>query len=461
MTLLRSAALAALLALAAPAFAGDASAPVAASAKGPESFDFGMIPSGHVLLPKGEATAMVLLLSDSAGWSNRDTALAESLSGKGAFVIGIDLPAYYEALEKDEDDCVYMVSDIESLSQQVQRSVGGSIYRLPIVAGIGGGGALALAIAAQTPDATVQHTIAIDPAAGIPLQKELCTEATRERNGSLSTYGLGDGDLPDPVTVVETAAAPDDGRAHVAALVKDHDEIAVTDSDDDAATALAEAIDAVLEAPAADELGLPLSILETKPTRDTLAIIYSGDGGWRDIDKEIGQAFQDQGMPTIGVDALRYFWSERTPKETAADLSRIIGFYTKRWGVKHVLLVGYSFGADVLPTTFNLLPDADKAKVAELSLLAVSKSASFQISVMGWLGADDDDASNPAQLARIDPKLIQCVYGSEDDDTVCPDLKPSGVELIATAGGHHFDGDYAALAQRILAGLDARLKNRP
>ncbi|RYE72027.1 MAG: virulence factor family protein, partial [Hyphomicrobiales bacterium] len=210
-----------------------------------------------------------------------------------------------------------------------------------------------------------------------------------------------------------------------------------------------------------DELGLPLSILETKPTRDTMAIIYSGDGGWRDIDKEIGQAFQDEGMPTIGVDALRYFWSERTPKETAADLSRIIEFYTKRWGVKHVLLVGYSFGADVLPTTYNLLPAADKAKVAELSLLALSKSANFQISVMGWLGVDDDDASNVAQVAKIDAKLIQCVYGTEDDDTICPDLKASGAELIPTEGGHHFDGDYSAIGAKILAGLDARLKAKP
>jgi type IV secretory pathway VirJ component len=57
------------------------------------------------------------------------------------------------------DGCIYMVSDIEALSQQVQRAAGDSPYHLPIVAGVGEGGALALAIAAQTPDATIGQTL--------------------------------------------------------------------------------------------------------------------------------------------------------------------------------------------------------------------------------------------------------------------------------------------------------------
>ncbi|MGO8485037.1 hypothetical protein AB9F39_38660, partial [Rhizobium leguminosarum] len=53
-------------------------------------------------------------------------------------------------------------------------------YHLPIVAGIGEGGALALAIAAQTPDATIGQTLAVNPVAGIPLAKELCTPASKQ-----------------------------------------------------------------------------------------------------------------------------------------------------------------------------------------------------------------------------------------------------------------------------------------
>jgi type IV secretory pathway VirJ component len=35
------------------------------------------------------------------------------------------------------------------------------------------------------------------------------------------------------------------------------------------------------------------------------------------------------------------------------------------------------------------------------------------------------------------------------------------VESIAIDGGHHFDGDYEALAERIVAGLKRRLQQAP
>jgi len=61
----------------------------------------------------------------------------------------------------------------------VQRAVGTDAYQLPVVAGVGAGGALALAIAAQTPPATIGQTLAIDPEEGIALEKQLCTPAEK------------------------------------------------------------------------------------------------------------------------------------------------------------------------------------------------------------------------------------------------------------------------------------------
>lgn len=121
-----------------------------------------------------------------------------------------------------------------------------------------------------------------------------------------------------------------------------------------------------------------------------MAVIYSGDGGWRDIDKEVGNALQQQGVPVVGVDSLRYFWSERQPQATADDLARVITYYGRRWNVRNVLLIGYSFGADILPRTYNLLPSATRARVRQVTLMALSHRADYKISVLGWLGADGE-----------------------------------------------------------------------
>ncbi|MBP1858363.1 virulence factor family protein [Rhizobium herbae] len=425
------------------------------------AFDTGMIPSPHILMPDGDVAAAVVLISDKTGWSDKEDALAKSLTGGGALVIGIDLPSYLASLAKDDGECVYMVSDIEALSQEVQRAAKNTDYHLPIVAGAGAGGALALAIAAQTPAATIGQTLAVDPEAGIALTKELCTPADKKTVGDHMIYGLTDGALPDPITVLFTGAAPADGRAHVAELTAKHSDIEITETDDDMWKAFSDALSALVSASAGDDnpLGLPLTVLDAKPTRDTMAIVYSGDGGWRDIDKEVGDILQQQGMPVVGVDSLRYFWSERQPQETADDLHRIIALYSKRWNVKHILLIGYSFGADILPRTYNLLPQADRDRIAQVSLMAVSHQVDYKISVLGWLGATGSDgAGDPADdIAKINPALVQCIYGTEDDDDVCPTLKGTGIEVIPIEGGHHFDEDYPALAKRLLDGYDRRL----
>lgn len=441
-------------------------APAVAAEETNQSFETGLIPSPHVFLPDGEVKGVVMLISDGAGWGDKEKAEADTLVQEGAVVVGVDFPSYMEALRNydvsENDGCIYLVSDIESLSQQIQRAAGNSAYHLPIIAGIGEGGALALAIAAQTPDATIGQTLAVDPVAGIPLTQQLCTPASKKTVGDRMIYGLADGSLPDPIIAAFTADAPKDGRAHVEELKKAHPAIDIRDADDDAQTTLSDTLDDLIAASgsAGNPLGLPLAVLDAKPAMDTMAVIYSGDGGWRDIDKEVGAALQKQGIPVVGIDALHYFWSERKPQETADDLTKIIEFYRKQWKVKHVLLIGYSFGADVVPATYIRLKAADKAAISQISLLSLSHQVDYVISVMGWLGQKTEGSGGDPvnDLKSIDPKLVQCIYGKEDEDEVaCPALKDTGADVIELPGDHHFDEDYDLLTKKIVDALRTRL----
>ncbi len=277
-------------------------------------YDLGMISPPHILRPQGKVTSEVVLISDTTGWGDKEKAVADKLVANGSLVIGIDYPSFLASLNKydvsQNDGCIYMVSDLESLSQQVQRSFADSTYQLPIIAGVGAGGAMALTIAAQTPDATVAGTLAVDPAAGIGLKQELCTPAEKKTDGDMVSFGLQEGALPNPILVTFTPNAPKDGRDHVEEIQKDHPEVQTTDSgiDDTYATLEASLADLMKSIDSAKSpLGLPVDVMETTPTEDTLAIVYSGDGGWRDIDKEVGSYLQDQGIPVVGVDSAALF----------------------------------------------------------------------------------------------------------------------------------------------------------
>ena len=67
-------------------------------------------------------------------------------------------------------------------------------------------------------------------------------------------------------------------------------------------------------------------------------------------------------------------------------------------------------------------------------------------------------AGDPADdITKMKPALVQCIYGTDEEDDVCPTLKDTGVEVIGIEGGHHFDEDYPALVKRILDGFDRRI----
>ena len=88
-------------------------------------------------------------------------------------------------------------------------------------------------------------------------------------------------------------------------------------------------------APAGDALAdLPLAVLPAAARHDTMAIVLSGDGGWRDIDRELGEALSQAGVPTVGIDSLRYFWTRKPPETIAADLTRIVDHFTRTWKVQ-------------------------------------------------------------------------------------------------------------------------------
>ena len=54
---------------------------------------------------------------------------------------------------------------------------------------------------------------------------------------------------------------------------------------------------------------------------------------------------------------------------------------------------------------------------------------------------------------KVDRPII-CVYGTDEDHSLCP-LLPSSATKIEIDGGHHFDGDYRGIAKQILSLIPA------
>lgn len=406
--------------------------------------------------PRHVPDAFVFLVSDAAGFDSAWQAAARRLQSDGVAVVGIDLAAYQGALRASADGCHYVVAEIEALSQRLQRELGGATYVSPILAGVGQGATLAYAALAQAPAATLAGALGVDPTEVLDTRVPLCAGAPSAPSAGGFSYGPAP-QLPgfwmvssarplDPALVALTT--PPDPLVDLAAPPLDRLVALVAAARARAPAALA---------------ALPLTVIEARQPGPLMAVIYSGDGGWRDLDKTIGEQLAARGVSVVGVDSLRYFWRPKTPDDVARDLATILDRFGTRFGAEHVVLVGYSFGASVLPFAVTRLPEAQRDRIALLSLLGLGARAEFQFRVQAWLGADAGPGALPVlpELLKLDLGAVQCFYGQDEADTLCRDPSLAAAEVIATRGGHHFDGDYAALAQRIFDGAQRRLSASP
>jgi type IV secretory pathway VirJ component len=200
---------------------------------------------------------------------------------------------------------------------------------------------------------------------------------------------------------------------------------------------------------------LPLiEVLASRGTSDTLVVFISGDGGWANVDREVSKVLAADGMPVVGLNALQYFWTKRTPDEASRDLATIIDRYLRLWHKSRVLLAGYSRGADVLPAMVSRLPSETQAKVRLIALLGPSPKVEFEFHVADWMRNASAGMLIKPEVDKLTSQRILCLAGEDDRDSLCRALTArNGLEVVILKGAHHFDGGYEKLGHIIIEHL--------
>ena len=198
---------------------------------------------------------------------------------------------------------------------------------------------------------------------------------------------------------------------------------------------------------------LPLIEVAADVGKKNMAILWSGDGGWAGIDRDLAHALSEGGVSVIGVNSLQYFWKRRTPEGAAHDLSRILQHYLEKLHPEKICLIGYSLGADALPFMVNRLPHELEQHIDFLSLLAPGEFATFEFRITEWLGGHPNEPSLRVlpEIEKIRDVRVLCFYGDQEKDALCAAIDVPFVRSIALQGRHHFGGNYRAIAKEILA----------
>lgn len=198
------------------------------------------------------------------------------------------------------------------------------------------------------------------------------------------------------------------------------------------------------------QTSLPLSLHSSTDTTKALVFYVSGDGGFNKFSMSFMQTLNSLGYAVMGLNAKDYFWTRRTPQEAAGAIETAINQSNKLWKKKNIILIGYSFGADVVPFLQTHFSASMAGKVTHLILLSPSSRTDFEIHVLQMLGwGRDSGESVPGEINKIS-QPVSIIIGDDESGFPVEQLAAKHRKIIKMPGGHHYDGDVAALCRQIV-----------
>jgi len=436
-----------------------------------EALSFGPFETVHVYRGSARPTHVVIFISGDGGWNLGVNDMAQELARLDSLVVGIDISVYLKHLATESGACTYSAATFEELSQFLEKYYGYPDYVPPVLVGYSSGATLVYATLAQAPPNTFRGGISLGFCPDLPLLRPLChgSGLLYERNQKTKSFTFLpvphlqtpwitlQGDLDRVCNAADAARfVTQTGNARLVRLPKVGHGFSVPRNwlpqlRESFTQLVTEVQKPALANPPALS-GLPLVEVTVKNPGKTFAIIVSGDGGWASIDKSLADALAADGIPSVGLDSLHYFWTKRTPEEAGKALQAIVQFYLANWKMEKIILIGYSRGADVLPFMVNRLPPESVSHIALITLVGAAHSVDFELHMSDWLPGEARRAPYKIlpEVEKLAGHKLLCIYGEDESAPLCPDLESASFKSIKVPGGHHFRGDYKGLAELIL-----------
>ena len=437
----------------------------------------------NIYLPENISTAeVVILVSGNEGWNKEMADIARAIKSQNTLVVGVNLKHYLKEQSSSRPKCIYPAGDIESLSMDIQKRYKFKQYHRPGLVGLSSGGTFVYAVLAQAPAETFRAAITLGFSPEITSKNSFCEGNGLQSHPLKKTgkyYLEPSTQLKDPFIVLEgmeeQAQKNLDVKKYVESVALGELVLLPNIGSDFTVTQnwlpqFISVYDKVLKEHIAIEKrtiekelphgasvapyssDMPLTIMSST-AKDKLPLVFfiSGDGGWKTFEHEICKNLAENGMPSIGLDALKYFWNEKQPKQVAEDISTAITHYMKQWDRSSFVLVGYSFGASVVPFIANNFTPTLKDSLKGIFLFSPDKTGDFEVHIADMLSFDRVEKYDVlGELKRISALKPVCIFGSKEDLDLQRIFLNKGLKVENLPGEHHFNNDYNAISEIIL-----------
>ena len=190
---------------------------------------------------------------------------------------------------------------------------------------------------------------------------------------------------------------------------------------------------------------IPITILSGSDPNKPLLFYITGDGGWDHFSNTLTQDLCRKGYSIIGLNAERYFWNKKTPRQAANEISTYLRTYLAKQQTKHIVFIGYSFGADVIPFMEQHLSSDVLQALQRTLLISPNQKTDFEIHLF-----DDLDIyggqSVPNEISRI-TMPVTIVFGTNEKGFAIKRTNAMIPQIVRIAGDHHYNGNIAELVR--------------
>jgi type IV secretory pathway VirJ component len=197
---------------------------------------------------------------------------------------------------------------------------------------------------------------------------------------------------------------------------------------------------------------LPLAIIPSAEKNELpLAIFISGDGGWTSFDQSVCEKFAEKGIPVVGLDAQKYFWDEKQPRQVSEEITPAIQHYMKLWNKKSFVLLGYSFGACVAPFIASNFAEPMKETLKGVYCFSPDLTGDFEIHLTDMLHMRTKDKYDVVrEMKQIKAMNPVCIFGDDEDDDIKKSFSTNEIRIETLPGNHHYNNDYSSITAIIL-----------
>ena len=198
-----------------------------------------------------------------------------------------------------------------------------------------------------------------------------------------------------------------------------------------------------------DISNLPIKEFDTNTETQQFVILFTGDGGWKPLVREMADFYRKKGIPVVGLDVQKYFWDKKSPQEIGHALESIISHYKTQWNKSELILIGYSMGAEVLPFAVNQLKSqSDINLIKNIVLIAPNRNVQFEIKLINYISTPTEGQPLLPELKKLNKPLVHIIC-DDDPNALCNELSSKDWDSREVDGGHHFGKDYDKINQTV------------